>query len=150
MIAETNIPAMLRFEDRNAMASSVEYRVPFLSPKLVNFLFSLPEDYVIALDGTTKAVFRRAMRGLVPDGVLDRKDKIGFGIPWGGWLAELRPWVDDVLKQAKGIPPLNAAYIARYWEEVREGRNITDRSVFLTWRWIALIKWAQSFAVKFD
>ena len=150
MIAETNMPAMLRFEDRNAMASSVEYRVPFLSPKLVNFLFSLPEDYLIALDGTTKAVFRRAMRGLVPDGVLDRKDKIGFGIPWGGWLAELRPWVDDVLKGAGGIHPLKADYIARYWEEVRAGRNITDRSVFLTWRWIALIKWAQNFAVEFD
>ena len=63
------------------MAHSVENRVPFLTPRLVEFVQRVPESFLIGDDCLTKSVFRRAMRGIVPDAVLDRRDKIGFTPP---------------------------------------------------------------------
>jgi asparagine synthase (glutamine-hydrolysing) len=80
-LVENGLHQLLRYEDRNSMAFSIESRVPFLTPALVNFIFSLPEEYLITPDGTTKAVFRKAMRGIVPNAILDRKDKIGLLLP---------------------------------------------------------------------
>ena len=77
-LVETGLPNLLRYEDRNSMAYSIESRVPFLTPELVNFMFSLPEEYSVSANGTTKKLFREAMRGLVPNPILDRKDKIWF------------------------------------------------------------------------
>jgi asparagine synthase (glutamine-hydrolysing) len=88
-----HLPSLLRYEDRNSMAFSIESRVPFLSPELVNFVLSLPEPYIIAPDGTSKAVFRRAMRGIVPDPILDRQDKIGFATPEHTWLSAASSWI---------------------------------------------------------
>lgn len=83
------LPALLRHGDRNSMHFSVESRVPFLDRTLVKYALSLPEHYLIGPDGTSKDIFRRAMRGIVPDVVLDRRDKIGFSTPQRTWLAEL-------------------------------------------------------------
>ena len=41
------LPALLRYEDRNSMAHSIEARVPFLDHRLVEFAFRLPDDYKI-------------------------------------------------------------------------------------------------------
>src|SRR5262249_55328587 len=108
------LPGLLRYEDRNSMASSVESRVPFLAPDLVTFLWSLPEEYIIAEDGTSKAVFRKAMRGIVPDAILDRRDKLGFVTPEGRWLSRLDGWVRSMLGSdgAHRVPFLNL-HVAR-------------------------------------
>ena len=60
------LPSLLRHGDRNSMAFSIESRVPFLSLPLVNFLLSLPEEYLISNDGETKFIFRKAMKDIVP------------------------------------------------------------------------------------
>jgi asparagine synthase (glutamine-hydrolysing) len=72
---------LLRYEDRNSMRWSIESRVPFLTTELSEFFLSLPEHYLISNSGQTKHVFREAMRGIVPDEILNRKDKIGFETP---------------------------------------------------------------------
>src|SRR6185503_8028116 len=59
----SSLPMLLRYEDRNSMASSIESRVPFLTPALADFLLRLPEEYILGGDGTSKNVFRQAMRG---------------------------------------------------------------------------------------
>ena len=63
---QTGLRELLRYEDRNSMASSIESRVPFLTPALAEFALGMPDDYLIARDGTGKLVLRRALRGLVP------------------------------------------------------------------------------------
>jgi asparagine synthase (glutamine-hydrolysing) len=80
------LAALLRHGDRNAMRWSIESRVPFLTIDMTEFLLSLPESYLISSKGETKHIFREAMRGLVPDPILDRKDKIGFRAPEEEWL----------------------------------------------------------------
>jgi asparagine synthase (glutamine-hydrolysing) len=147
-LGETSLPMLLRYEDRNSMAHSIESRVPFLTPALVDFVLRLPEEHLIARDGTSKNVFRLAMRGLVPDAVLDRRDKIGFATPEQGWLAALRPWVERTLvgEAARAVPALDPAGVRREWRDVLDGRRPFDARV---WRWVNLIRWADRFAVDF-
>lgn len=90
---------LLRYEDRNSMYHSIESRVPFLMPELAEFLLSLPESYLISDEGVSKYVFREAMRGIVPDAILDRHDKIGFESPQNIWLNQLRPSISDLFAE---------------------------------------------------
>jgi asparagine synthase (glutamine-hydrolysing) len=146
-LTTTSLPMLLRYEDRNSMAWSVESRVPFLTPELVRFVLRLPEDYLVAPDGTSKNVFRRAMRGLVPDEVLDRRDKIGFATPEQRWLTVLRPWVEATLngERARAISALRPAALRCEWDAVLAGRKPFD---FRVWRWLNLIRWVERFDVR--
>ncbi|MEG3436208.1 asparagine synthase (glutamine-hydrolyzing) [Pannus brasiliensis CCIBt3594] len=146
---ETSLLGLLRYEDRNSMAYSIESRVPFLTPKFVNFLFSLPEQYIVDRQSTTKAVFRQAMRGIVPDPILDRRDKIGFATPERDWLTLLNPWVQEVLNSeyAREIPVINLEVIQQEWQELLEGRGVFN---FRVWRWLNLIQWARQYQIDFS
>ena len=130
------------------MASSIESRVPFLTPALAEFVLRLPEEHILGQDGTTKNVFRQAMRGIVPDAVLDRRDKIGFATPEQRWLKTLRPWVEQTLAsdRARSIAALHLPAVTRDWQAVLAGTSAFD---FRVWRWVNLIRWAERFDVTF-
>ncbi len=147
-VSET-LPSLLRYEDRNSMASSVESRVPFLTPALVSFLRRLPEEYIIAPDGTSKAVFRKAMRGIVPDAILDRRDKLGFVTPESQWLNLLDGWVRAILGNdaADHVPFLNLGVAREEWDLVRDGKRPFD---FRIWRWVNLIRWTKELNVVYS
>ncbi len=70
--------------DKMTMASGLELRVPFLDHKLVEFATTLPHDLKLGNEGG-KTILRRAMRGVVPDAIIDRPKK-GFPIPIAPWL----------------------------------------------------------------
>jgi asparagine synthase (glutamine-hydrolysing) len=92
-----SIPPLLRYEDRNSMAWSIEARIPFLDHRLVEFAVGLPVEFKL-VDGTTKSVLRQGLRGLVPDPVLDRDNKLGFTTPMVDWMSgELRSMVAERL-----------------------------------------------------
>lgn len=147
-LTATSLPLLLRYEDRNSMAWSVESRVPFLTPRLAEFILSLPSSYIIGDEGMSKRVFRAAMRGIVPDEILDRRDKIGFATPEQGWMRELDSWVQQLLNSevARGIPPLNASTMRHMWERSRDGRQRFDGSL---WRALNVIQWTDQFAVTY-
>lgn len=148
-VTDNGLPALLRHEDRNSMACSVESRVPFLTPALAEFVLSLPEEYLLAGDGTRKSVFREAMRGLVPAEILARQDKIGFATPQQSWFTTLRPWVEDVLTSdaARQLPPLRIDAVKRQWTRLCAGRRADD---LMIWRCLNFISWARRFNVCFD
>ena len=73
-------PISLHEDDLNAMYFSIENRAPFLDRKLFEFCHSIPVKHLIK-DGKAKAVLREAMRGIVPDPILDNKRKVGFNAP---------------------------------------------------------------------
>ncbi len=145
---EAGLRSLLRYEDRNSMAYSIESRVPFLTPQLAEFIYSLPAEYIVDRKGISKSVFRRAMRGIVPDAILDRKDKIGFATPEQRWLTVLQPWVESVLKSesAAQIPALNRPSLLTEWENVLRGHRPFDWRV---WRWVNLVRWAELQRVEF-
>jgi asparagine synthase (glutamine-hydrolysing) len=142
------LPSLLRYEDRSSMAHSVESRVPFLTTKLVDFIYSLPEDYLISDEGETKAIFRKAMRTIVPDAILDRRDKIGFATPEETWMGEAKDWLEDVLQseRARDLPFFATGPFQSELEAVRHGHKALKGDV---WRWVNLIRWADRFDVDF-
>ncbi len=148
-IVRTSLPKLLRYEDRNSMAFSVESRVPFLTPGLAEFCLSQPEEYHIGPDGAGKRLFRRAMRGIVPQPILDRKDKIGFGTPERRWFAVLKRWADGMLQSdvALAIPALKFPAVLEEWQAVLAGRKRFDRHI---WRLVNLVRWSELLDVRFD
>jgi len=86
MVMQSNLPELLRYEDRNSMAFSIESRVPFLEPELVHFALSLPAEYKIH-NGVTKHILRESLKGYIPEDVRTRVDKLGFPAPEKQWLA---------------------------------------------------------------
>ena len=147
-LVETSLPMLLRYEDRNSMAHSIESRVPFLIPGLADFLLRLPEEYLIGPDGTSKRIFRDATRGFVPDAILDRKDKIGFATPEQTWLTTLRPWAEKILHgdTARSIRAVRWPGLARGMA-ADDGRHEAFRFPGLAW--VNLILWAERFDVGF-
>jgi len=146
---EVNLPILLRYEDRNSMAHSVEGRLPFLTRELAEFVLSLPEDYVIGNDGSTKRVFREAMRGIVPEAILNRTDKVGFAVPVHTWPAQI-PRLTELLEAAGRIPALSRAGLGPLSASVRVGGTLGMRQAFLLWRIVGVTMWAERFAVRFE
>jgi asparagine synthase (glutamine-hydrolysing) len=134
------LPRLLRFEDRNSMAHSIEARVPFLDYRLVEFVFSLPANQKINR-GLTKAILRNALKGVLPDEVRLRTDKMGFVTPEAVWLAEdLRAWINDIIHtdSFRSRPYFNAPQIIRAFEEYWAGRRDISQ---IAWRWLNLELW---------
>jgi asparagine synthase (glutamine-hydrolysing) len=94
------LPALLRFEDRNTMAFSIEARVPFLDVPLAETACRLAPELLVDDTGLTKSVLRGALSGLVPDEILARRDKIGFATPESRWLKAAAPWIARELAAA--------------------------------------------------
>jgi asparagine synthase (glutamine-hydrolysing) len=96
ILLRESLPALLRFEDRNSMAFSIEARVPLLDRHLVELAMRLPVQQKIR-GGRLKAVLREAVREAVPQAILDRRDKIGFAAPTVEWMGgALAAWWRDL------------------------------------------------------
>lgn len=82
--------------DRCSMANSLEARSPFLDRRLTEFVASLPDRFKLAR-GRTKVILREAFEDLLPPEI-DRRGKMGFGVPFGTWFrGELREYLEDLL-----------------------------------------------------
>lgn len=91
---------VLAFVDRLSMAHSVEVRPPFLDYRLMELSATIPGNLKIH-GGRQKHVLKEAVRGLIPDHVIDRP-KEGFVLPVDEWLvADMRPYVEELLSPKK-------------------------------------------------
>ena len=84
-LTEDYLPHLLHYDDRNASAFSIENRVPFVDHRLIEYVSYIPAIYKY-YDGWSKWLLRLAMRDLLPDMILWRKDKIGFSTPVKAWM----------------------------------------------------------------
>jgi asparagine synthase (glutamine-hydrolysing) len=90
-----SLPYLLRGEDRNSMAHSIEARVPFTDYRLVDYVFSLPGAYKIR-HGWTKWLLRLAVEDLLPPEIVWRRDKLGFATPpWASRWDEWNVWMQQ-------------------------------------------------------
>ncbi|TKR56511.1 asparagine synthase (glutamine-hydrolyzing) [Allopusillimonas ginsengisoli] len=85
-ITKTNLPLLLRYEDKNSMHHSVEARLPFLDFHTLEAALSLSGDYKIK-DGWSKWILRRCMEGSLPTSIVWRKNKLNFDAPESLWLS---------------------------------------------------------------
>jgi asparagine synthase (glutamine-hydrolysing) len=136
------LPALLRYEDRNSMAHSIEARVPFLDHRLVELCFRLPFEY--KLNGaSTKDVMRRALRDVLPEEVLERQDKIGFRAePTAAWSLAVRH--REALLESR--TPYEREWLdPQGLAAMLDGADRSAGSEFALWRAINLKLWLRSF-----
>lgn len=106
------------------MAVSLEARVPLLDHELIEFVGRVPSSLKMR-GAETKHIFKRAVRGLVPDEILDRP-KQGFGLPVQKWInQELRGRIRDTLldRRTRERGYFEQSYVARLFEEHDRGRR---------------------------
>lgn len=146
-LCSLNLPTLLRYEDRNSMAFSIEARVPFLDYRLVEYIFSLPSEQKLR-DGMTKIVLRDAMKEIIPETVRTRADKMGFVTPENIWFRTiLRDKITGVIesKAFRDVGYFNVPEVKKEFEEHCRGeKNIG----FTIWRWINLALWQEMFFGK--
>jgi len=137
----------LTYNDKMSMASSVEVRVPFLDRELAEFVaWSVPPNLKLngLLRPTTKYIFRRAMRDILPREVL-HQPKAGFAAPVDYWLAnELREMAEDLLseEQLQKRRMFQPQVVRRYLTEHRNGRHDWAMQI---WQFLTIELWMQTF-----
>ncbi len=132
-----SLPSLLRYEDRNSMWFSVESRVPYLDHRLVEYCFRLPANYLIGR-GVTKRILRESVADIVPEAIVKRKDKIGFGNPERDWVYALvnQGRLDDLLGEKEAGELVNVDVIRR---RIRNG--VEDIDPNFLWRVFNILLW---------
>jgi asparagine synthase (glutamine-hydrolysing) len=139
-----SLPQLLRYEDRNSMAFSIEARTPFLDYRLVELILAMPAAMKVR-GGWTKWVLRQAMGGILPKAIQWRADKKGFVTPEVIWLrqgeAQIRDLFSGSVLSAEFIDPnLIRDSLASFLAGKAEGAYYTE-----IWRWINLEMWMRCF-----
>ena len=137
---QRDLPGLLHYEDRNAMAFSIEARVPFLDHRIVEWLLMLPVEQKLHR-GITKVVLREAMNGVLPERIRMRTDKMGFVTPEDAWLRTAwRPQIESLLasETMRARPYWKAPVLKEWYRRYCERRIAIAPTV---WRWVNLELW---------
>jgi asparagine synthase (glutamine-hydrolysing) len=136
-----NLQALLKYEDRNSMAFSVEGRVPFLDHRLVEYLFSLPSSFKMR-NGFSKYIFRESMDGVLPEEIRLRKTKLGFATPEMLWQKTI---LSPLIEQALGDPKLGVYINPEQSKQYLKKLHQSPQKDFTPWRWLNLSLWMKTF-----
>lgn len=139
--SKTYLQMILAKVDRMSMQMSLEVRAPFLDNAVVDYVTGLPFSLKFR-NGASKYILKKALRGILPDTIIDRRKK-GFGMPIGRWLQrELHDYMCDLLTTGNlAALGLNAPVVARLIDEHTRG---TRNHRVLLWGLMALVGWHQS------
>ncbi|HXY45364.1 MAG TPA: asparagine synthase (glutamine-hydrolyzing), partial [Acidimicrobiales bacterium] len=142
-LTQYSLPSLLRYEDRNSMAHSIESRPPFLDQELVELVLSLPAD-VIVRGGWSRWIFREAMRGVLPEKIRLRRKKIGFTTPEMRWLRSQRATMQGIFRSPSfcSRPYWDAPAVARAFKAACEG-ELEESPLF--WRILNIEAWLRVF-----
>jgi asparagine synthase (glutamine-hydrolysing) len=135
----TLLPALLQVEDRTSMTVSLESRVPLLDHRIVELAARMPPKVKFE-GGRSKHIFRKVVSPLLPKGIIERQDKMGFPVPLSEWYQRdpVRSFVRDTL--------MSSAARQRGWFDAEKVTPLLDterafgRSV---WGLLCLELWAQ-------
>jgi asparagine synthase (glutamine-hydrolysing) len=125
--------------DRMSMAHSLELRVPFLDKEVFEVAAGIPVDLKLPPRSVdTKVALRRALDGVVPPAIVNRK-KLGFPTPTRVWLkADMYEWARDILTNSGADELLDLSFARGLLEEHRRGdadrsREVWTILVFCVW-----------------
>jgi asparagine synthase (glutamine-hydrolysing) len=142
---EYKLEHLLKWEDRNSMWFSLEARVPFLDYRIVEKVMATSEDLMIK-NGMTKYLLREAMKGILPEKIRTRRDKIGFETPQDEWFRS-PVWQtiimgilnSDTFRKRKLVDPEKA--LEQYKEHLSGKGNVSKE----IWKWVHLELWFREF-----
>lgn len=130
----TQIPELLKFEEKNSMAFGVETRLPFLDYKFVETCLSINNNFKI-YDKWSKYLLRKNMAGNLPDEVTWRKRKIGFDAPADKWW----PYSEEILDKINRSEILQKLYSKKI-------KKIKNRE--MQWKLYNIAVWEEIFGMK--
>jgi asparagine synthase (glutamine-hydrolysing) len=138
---------VLRFTDRNAMATSIENRVPFLHRGVIELAWSFPADHLVGPEGVHKIVLREAVRHHVPAEIIERRDQMGFITPTVVWLRALAPWARTLLDPLRAEPWIRRDVLDLSWRHAtEEGKPEAAQRI---WLLLSLAQWRETYDVEF-
>lgn len=140
-IETTNLPALLRYEDKNSMWHGIETRLPFLDYRLVERALSLPGETKIH-EGWTKYVLRRFMADKLPPEIAWRRNKLGFEAPDALWIGKHVGVMSRKVLSSKLILSLSrGGKLRRLYGRLDRGTQ---------WRLYSVALWEEEFSVGTD
>jgi len=128
-----------------SMAHGLETRVPLLDHPIVEFMATVPADVKFA-GGNMKHLIKNAFRDVLPEGIVNRRDKMGFPVPLKEWCSgELRGMAMEIFQDMKqrNRPHINA-------DAVLENFETAGRFSRKTWGLLSLEIWHQIFHDRAD
>ncbi|OIQ06112.1 MAG: asparagine synthase (glutamine-hydrolyzing) [Candidatus Altarchaeum sp. CG12_big_fil_rev_8_21_14_0_65_33_22] len=145
LLMNGGIQTLLKYEDRNSMAFSIEARVPFLDYMLVEYIFSIPISQRIK-NGWTKYILRNAMKDILPEKVRKRRSKLGFPTPQETWFKKNKDKILEIFnsESLKERKYFNQKAIIKSFNEFCNGKKY-DSNMF--WKIINLEIWFRVFIV---
>ena len=140
----------LRYEDRDSMAFSLETRLPFMDFNLIEFGYTLPDEYKIK-NGINKRVLRDSVREFTTKEVVERTDKMGFVSPQEKWQRTLlKDYTSKIITKSnikKNFPFMDDESIISAYDNYLKGIT-NDWSFF--WRICCLYEWKKLWIDKDD
>jgi asparagine synthase (glutamine-hydrolysing) len=140
----SSLDELLRFEDRNSMSFSIEARTPFADDiNLIEYVFNIPASYKIR-NGWTKYLLRESMKGIIPDKIRTRTDKVGFATPEYFWLNSIKDNLRDYFTNDLN-DFMKVGKIRDEWHSLFAKQNKTGITKF--WRFINFAIWKKVYNV---
>lgn len=125
LLSVESIPRILKSEDRNSMAFSIEERVPFIDRDLMSYTFAVGSKMKVR-DATSKWMIRESLKGILPERVRTRRSKLGFNTPEQRWILseQYRRYAEDMnLASVLSDSPVNGKAFMDYVDSIRQGKK---------------------------
>lgn len=131
---------LLNHSDKMSMANSIEIRCPFLDPELIEYLFTIPEEYKVNTKETKRLLRRWALSKGIPETVVFRK-KRGFPVPWEKWLrGKMHFKVKEIVLSTVWFKDyFNLSELEKIFEEQLKGKE----NGILIWNFLILSHWGK-------
>ena len=135
-ITKTQVPQLLRFEDKNSMRHGVETRLPFLDWNFVEMAISI--NYNLKLhDGWSKYILRKTVENKLPDEIVWRKLKMNFNAPINEWMSD-RTFFFNAINKSNILRDI--------FEKEISSTKVKDMT--LIWRLYNVAKWEEIYKVE--
>ena len=138
------LKSLLRYEDRNSMRFSIEARTPFADDvELIEYVFQIPSVYKIH-NGWSKYILRESIKGVIPEEIRLRKDKVGFATPEFRWLNEMKDELKAyVVTDLEGF--INTKMLRNDWDLLINSQ--TKSGITAIWRLINFAVWKKVYGL---
>jgi asparagine synthase (glutamine-hydrolysing) len=128
------LPHLLRHEDRVSMFFAIESRIPFMDYRLFNFIIGQKTGLLIR-DGYSKYILRESMKGVLPESIRLRVDKVGFSTPGSRMVQENKIFFSELLRRHTDDPYLDMPTVVKLFNlnQIEEKTLISILS-YLSWK----------------
>ena len=138
-IYSTNLPLLLRYEDKNSMRHSIETRLPFIDYKTLETALSINSKYKIH-KGWSKFILRQSIIGIIPEEAIWRKNKLGFNPPESSWFNEISDDMETAVR--------NSSILSEICNMKKLMTKYNTMHNHLRWRLYNIAMWEKIYDVK--